>query len=77
MNIHHKHEHLFLGNAPPRPAYGILVAAMEKLPARQRKEIATLGRRAKAAKLARIRRLARAASAEARRLARELNEVRP
>jgi hypothetical protein len=54
-----------------RPAWGALVIAMERLPRRQRVEIARVGRRAKAAKLPRIRRLTWQAVAEARRLARE------
>jgi hypothetical protein len=50
-----------------RPALAVLIAAMEKLPRRQRNEIARIGRRAKAAKASRIRRLTREANAEARR----------
>jgi hypothetical protein len=55
----------------PRPALATLIGAMERLPQRQRREIALLDRRAKAAKAPRLRRLARDAAAEARRLARE------
>jgi hypothetical protein len=51
-----------------RPALGRLIGAMERLPRRQRAEIARLGRKAHAAKKARIRLLAREAEAEARRL---------
>lgn len=58
-------------DAPRRPAYASLVAAMEKLPWRQRNEVARIGRRARAAKVPKIRRLTREAAAEARRLARE------
>jgi hypothetical protein len=58
-------------DAPPRPAWAILVAAMERLSRRQRLEVANIGRRAKAAKVPRIRRLTRDAAAEARRLVRE------
>lgn len=50
----------------PRPALGNLIAAMVRLPRRQRLEIARLGRKAKAAKASRIRRLTREANAELR-----------
>jgi hypothetical protein len=53
----------------PRPALATLILAMERLPRRQRLEIASFGRRAKAAKQPRIRRLTREVTAEARRLA--------
>jgi hypothetical protein len=53
----------------PRPAWFVLVAAMEKLSRPKRNEIARLGRKAKAAKHPRLRRLAREAKAEAKRLA--------
>jgi hypothetical protein len=52
-----------------RPAWGALVTAMERLPRRQRVEIARLGRRARAAKVPRIRRLTWKDVAEAKRLA--------
>lgn len=52
-----------------RPALANLIAAMAKLPRRQRLEIASNGRRAKAAKAPRIRRLTREVTAEVRRLA--------
>ncbi|MCK1706125.1 hypothetical protein IVA86_33170 [Bradyrhizobium sp. 146] len=56
-----------------RPALGRLIGAMERLPRRQRREIAQLGRKARAAKMARVRHLAREAELEARRLVGELN----
>jgi hypothetical protein len=52
-----------------RPALRQLVVAMERLPRCRRREIASEGRRAKAAKTERIRRLCREAVAEAKRLA--------
>jgi hypothetical protein len=52
-----------------RPAWGALVIAMERLPRRQRVEIARMGRKARAAKVPRIRRLTWAAMAEAKRIA--------
>jgi hypothetical protein len=66
-----KSEHLLPRDAPSRPALATLIGAMERLPRRQRLEIACMGRRAKAAKAPRIRRLTREAAAEARRLAKE------
>lgn len=51
-----------------RPALGRLVTAMGRLPRYQRREIARLGKRAKAAKKGTLLRLAREAEAEARRL---------
>jgi hypothetical protein len=53
----------------PRPAWFILVAAMEKLSRPKRAEICRLGRRARAARHPRLRRLDREAKAEAKRLA--------
>jgi hypothetical protein len=55
----------------PRPALYVLISCMEKLPQRQRVDIARMGRKAKAAKTPRIRRLTRAVTAEARRLAQQ------
>jgi hypothetical protein len=60
--------HLHL-EAIERPALRQLVGAMERLSRRQRREIASEGRRAKAAKTERIRRLCREAVAEAKRMA--------
>jgi hypothetical protein len=59
------------GNAPRRPALATLIGAMEKLPRRQRNEVARFGRKARAAKVPRIRRLTWQAVVEARRLAQE------
>jgi dihydrodipicolinate synthase/N-acetylneuraminate lyase len=64
-------ELLFKRDAPSRPAFANLVAAMARLSPRQRNEVARIGRRARAAKVPRIRRLTWQAVAEARRLARE------
>jgi hypothetical protein len=64
----------FYRDAPSRPALATLIGVMEKLPQRQRREIACMGRRARAAKVPRIRRLAQEAAAEARRLAREARQ---
>jgi hypothetical protein len=58
-------------DAPDRPAFANLVAAMAKLSRLQRNEVARIGRKARAAKVPRIRRLTWQAVAEARRLARE------
>ena len=69
--MHTKHENLMPGDAPSRPALASLIAAMEKLSRRQRREIARLGRKAPAAKVPGIRHLAWKAAAEAKRLARE------
>jgi hypothetical protein len=52
-----------------RPALKQLVGAMERLSRRCRLEIASKGRRARAAKAPRIRRLCREAVAEAKRIA--------
>jgi hypothetical protein len=60
------HLHLELA---ARPAWGALVTAMERLPRRQRVEVARLGRKARAARVPRIRRLAREAVKEAQRIA--------
>jgi hypothetical protein len=64
-------QNLTARDAPSRPALATLIGAMEKLPRCRRLEIASKGRRAKAARVPRIRRLAWKAVAEARRVARE------
>jgi hypothetical protein len=51
-----------------RPALTDLLGAMTKLSGIKRREIARMGRRARAAKEARIRKLTRAVTAEIRRL---------
>jgi hypothetical protein len=71
MSTQHMHEQHPPRDAPSRPALATLINFMGKLPQRQRREIALMDRRAKAAKAPRLRRLAREAAAEARRLARE------
>jgi hypothetical protein len=52
-----------------RPALAALLRCMENLSGRQRREIATKGRKARAAKDRRIRRLTREVTAEMRRMA--------
>jgi hypothetical protein len=56
---------------PSRPALALLITYLARLSGRQRNEIASKGRRAKAV-TPRIRRLTRDVTAEARRLIREL-----
>jgi hypothetical protein len=64
-------QNLSARDAPSRPAFANLVAAMARLSRTQRNEVARFGRKARAAKVPRIRRLTWEAVAEVRRLAKE------